>query len=334
MRRALGLACALLLALAAPAAAQQYSQDSSIVIRSFNSELLVQPDGDVEVTEMLQLAFTGRWRGILRDLSLQHNTAQGRRQKLDVELISATDGTGKALAWEEDDTDDSWMRRMRIFIPGAENNERTVVIRYRVRNAIRFYFARDSAAARDRRWDWCRWEWCPPGQARAAIGAFDELYWNATGNRWDMPIERAHARIVLPPGVRPLQWAAYTGSEGSTEREADVVVDSARGIVSFVSRRRLEAYEGMTVAAGWPPGAIATRPAQSQMRRAAALRLWPLVLPFFAFLLAMRAWRRRGRDPEGLPVAVAYVPPDGISPAEAGTLVDLRAETRDIISTL
>ncbi|HST62613.1 MAG TPA: DUF2207 domain-containing protein, partial [Longimicrobium sp.] len=44
--------------------------------------------------------------------------------------------------------------------------------------------------------------------------------------------------------------------------------------------------------------------------------------------------RRRGRDPEGLPVAVAYEPPDGISPAEAGTLVDHRAETRDIISTL
>ncbi len=312
MRRALGLACALLLAFAAPAAAQQYSQDSSIVIRSFNSELLVQPNGVVEVTEVLQLAFTGRWRGILRDLSLRHNTAQGRRQKLDVELISAADGAGKALRWEEDGTDDSWMRRMRIFIPGAQNNERTVVIRYRVRNAIRFYFPRDGA----------------PG------GAFDELYWNATGNAWDMPIERAHVRIVLPAGVRPLQWAAYTGPDGSTAREADVVVDSARGIVSFTTRARLEPYEGMTVAAGWPPGAITTRPTLSQMRRAAALRLWPLGLPFLAFLLAMRAWRRRGRDPEGLPIAVAYEPPDGISPAEAGTLIDHRAQTRDIISTL
>jgi hypothetical protein len=334
MRRAFLLACTLLLALAAPAAAQQYSSDSSIVIRSFNAELLVQPDGVVEVTEVLQLAFTGRWRGILRDLSLRHNTAQGRPQKLDVELISAADGKGMALRWEEDDTDDSWMRRMRIYIPGAENKERTVVLRYRVRNAVRFYFARDSAAARDQRWDWCRWEWCPPGQARAANGAFDELYWNATGNAWDMPIERAHARIVLPPGVRPLQWAAYTGPDGSTAREADVAVDSARGIVSFTARARLEPYEGMTVAAGWPPGAIATRPTQAQVRRAGALRLWPLALPLLAFLLAMRTWRRRGRDPEGLPIAVAYEPPDGLSPAEAGTLIDHRAETRDIISTL
>jgi hypothetical protein len=329
MRRALLLACALPLALAAPAAAQ----DSAIVIRSFNTELLVKPSGDVEVTEMLQLAFTGQWRGILRDLSLQHATAQGRRQKLDIELIGAADGTGKALQWEEDDAD-SWTRRMRIFIPGARNNERTVIVRYRVRNAIRFYFAADSVAARERRWDWCRWEWCPPGEGRPATVAFDELYWNATGNAWDMPIERAHARIVLPPGVRPLQWAAYTGSQGSTERAADVAVDSARGIVSFTARRRLEPYEGMTVAAGWPPGAIADRPELSQMRRAAALRLWPLGLPFLVFALAMRAWRRRGRDPEAQAVVVGYEPPGGITPAEAGTLIDHRAETRDIISTL
>ncbi|HLM66969.1 MAG TPA: DUF2207 domain-containing protein, partial [Longimicrobium sp.] len=330
MRRALLVAFALLLALAAPAAAQ----DSAIVIRRFDTELLVKPSGEVEVTEMLRLAFTGQWRGILRDLSLQHNTAQGRRQKLEIELIGATDGMGKALRWEEEDGDDSWMRRMRIFIPGARNAERTVVLRYRVRNAIRFYFAQDSVAARERRWDWCRWKGCPPVEGRPATAAFDELYWNATGNAWDMPIERAHARIVLPPGVRPTRWGVYTGSEGSTEHEADVVVDSARGIVSFTARRRLEPYEGMTVSAGWPPGAIANRPALSQMRRAAALRLWPLALPFLVFALAMRAWRRRGRDPEALAVVVGYEPPGGITPAEAGTLIDHKAETRDVISTL
>jgi hypothetical protein len=314
MRRAFLLACTLLLALAAPAAGQS-SQDSSIVIRSFDTELRVQPDGAVDVTETLRLAFSGQWRGILRDLSLMHNTAQGRRQKLDVQLIGATDGAGTALRWEEDDTDDSWMRRMRIYIPGARNNERTVVIRYRVSNAIRFYFAADST----------------PGAARAD---FDELYWNATGNAWDLPIERARARIVLPPGVKPMQWAAYTGSEGSTAREADVAVDSARGVVTFTACRWLEPYEGMTVAAGWPAGAIAGRPTRVEMRRAAALRLWPLALPLFAFMFGLRAWRRRGRDPDKLAVVVGYEPPEGITPAEAGTLIDHKAQTRDVISTL
>jgi hypothetical protein len=333
MRRIVLLACALLLALAAPAAAQ-YTQDSSIVIRRFDTELVVRPSGDVEVTEVIRFAFTGRWRGILRDLSLQHRTGQGQKRKLDLELIGASDGSGTPLRWEEEDGDDSWTRRMRIYVPGAENTERTVFIRYRVRNGIRYYFARDSVPAAARRWGWCRWEWCPPQQAAPAQPDFDELYWNATGNSWDMPIEAARARIVLPPGVGPFRWAAYTGSTGSTAADADVVVDSARGIVTFTLRQPLGTYEGMTVAVGWPPGSVAGRPAMSDVRRASALRLWPLGMPLLIFALALRVWRRRGRDPEDNAVVVGYEPPEGITPAEAGTLIDHQAEMRDIISTL
>ncbi|HEX6909823.1 MAG TPA: DUF2207 domain-containing protein, partial [Longimicrobium sp.] len=283
----------------------------------------------------IRFHFSGQWRGILRDLALRHHTAQGEKRKLDVELVGATDGTGAPLRWEEEDGEDSWTRRMRIYIPGARNAERTVILRYRVRNAIRFYFARDSVAAGTPRWAWCRWQGCPM-VAGGAPGHpdFDELYWNATGTRWDMPIEQARARIVLPPAVRPLRWAAYTGAEGSREQAADVAVDSARGIVTFTLRRALAPYEGMTVAAGWPAGSIAGRPTISDIRRARAVRLWPLALPLLVFALALRAWRRRGRDPEAQAVVVGYEPPEGITPAEAGTLIDHRAETRDIISTL
>jgi hypothetical protein len=333
MRRILLLILALL-ALAAPAAAQYEQTDSSIVIRSFNTELLVKPDGTVEVTEAIRFYFSGQWRGILRDLALRHNTAQGERRKLDIELIGATDGAGQPLRWEEEDADDSWMRRMRIYIPGAHNAERVVMIRYRVSNAIRFYFAQDSVPGGGPRWAWCRWEWCPSATTIAAHPPFDELYWNATGNAWDMPIERAHARIVLPPTARPLQWAAYTGSSGSTENEADVEVDSVLGIVSFTLRRPLGLYEGMTVAAGWSPGAVAGRPELSDMRRARALRLWPLALPLLIFALALRTWRQRGRDPDAQAIVVGYEPPEGITPAEAGTLIDHQAEIRDIIPTL
>jgi hypothetical protein len=333
MRRTLFLLLSLLLAFAAPAAAQ-YQADSSIVIRSFDTELLVQPTGTVEVTEVVRFAFTGRWRGILRDISLQHRTAQGEKRKLDIELVGATDGTGKPLQWEEGDAGDSWTRQMRIWIPGAHNAERTVFIRYRVRNAIGFYFARDGTPAAATRWAWCRWQWCPSRQAVEGHPAFDELYWNATGNAWDMPIEQARARIVLPRGVRPMRWAVYTGSQGSTDREADVVADSARGIVTFTLRRPLDAYQGMTVAAGWAPGAIAGRRTQTEIRRARALRMWPLALPLFVFALALRTWRRRGRDPRAQAIVVVYEPPAGLTPAEAGTLVDHVAQIRDVVSTV
>ncbi len=314
MRRALLLIGALLLALARPALAQ--SGDSTIAINGYDAELMVQPTGVVEVTEIIRFQFTGRWNGILRDLSLNHHTAEGKREKLDLEVVSVTDERGTPLRVEREKPD-GWTRRLRIFIPGAHDAERTVVIRYRVMNAIRFYFAQDST----------------PG--------FDELYWNVTGNKWTMPIAHASARIVLPRRALPTRTAVYTGYEGSTGRDADVVVDSTRNTVTFTTTLPLSEGEGMTVAAGWPPGSVSSRPTEAQhaaalaaRRRAEQNRMWPLGLPLLAFFFAFRAWRRRGRDPKEQSIVVGYEPPDGMSPAEMGTLVDHEAEMLDVISTL
>jgi hypothetical protein len=314
MRRALLLIGALLLALARPAGAQ--SGDSTIIINSYDTELLVQLDGVVDVTEIIRFEFIGKWNGILRDLYLNHNTAEGRREKLQVEVVSVTDERGRALRMEPEEPD-GWTRRLRIYVPGAHNAERTVVIRYRVKNALRYYFAKDGEPS------------------------FDELYWNVTGNDWTMPIRRASARIVLPPNAVPTRTAVYTGYAGSTERDAEIAVDSVRKVITFTTTREMAEGEGLTVAAGWPPGTISSRPSDSEhqrllaaQKRAETLRLWPLGLPLLAFWLGLSAWMRRGRDPREQSITVQYEPPDGMTPAEMGTLVDHEAEMRDVISTL
>jgi len=45
-------------------------------------------------------------------------------------------------------------------------------------------------------------------------------------------------------------------------------------------------------------------------------------------------WFTRGRSPRAGPIAVQYAPPEGMSPAEAGTLVDENAAMRDITATI
>jgi hypothetical protein len=314
MRRALLFIGALLLALARPAGAQ--SGDSTIIIQGYDTELLVQLDGVVDVTEIIRFEFIGKWNGILRDLSLNHHTAEGRREKLQVEVVSVTDERGRALRMEPEEPD-GWTRRLRIYVPGAHNAERTVVIRYRVKNALRYYFAKDGEPA------------------------FDELYWNVTGNDWTMPIRRASARVILPPNAVSTRTAVYTGYAGSAERDAEIAVDSARNVVTFTTTREMAEGEGLTVAAGWPPGTISSRPSDAEHQRLLAaharaekLRLWPLGLPLLAFWLGLSAWMRRGRDPKEQSITVQYEPPDGMTPAEMGTLVDHEAEMRDVISTL
>jgi uncharacterized membrane protein YgcG len=61
---------------------------------------------------------------------------------------------------------------------------------------------------------------------------------------------------------------------------------------------------------------------------------WPLAIPIPVFLAMFGLWRRTGRDPQRLPIAVQYEPPHSLTPAESGTLMDNAADMRDITATL
>lgn len=302
MRRAFVLLLSLAAALAAPA--RLHARD--ITIRDYRVDAVVNRDGTVDVTETLRVRFDGFWNGIFRDISLQHMTGQGRKARLDIDQISVTDGAGQGLRfWKE--KPESGVRRIRIAVPGAEDAERTVVIHYHVKNGVRYFFPSD------------------PG------GAHDELYWNVTGNNWAFPIEHVLARFVLPSGVDPTQEHAYTGYAGATGSDAEL--DVRGNVVTAEVNRTLSSGEGLTLAVAWPPG-ILPRPSEAQVKAERMAALWPLFLPFLAFVLMLRAWTKHGRDPRALPITVTYAPPDGMSPAELGTLVDNSADLRDITSTL
>jgi predicted membrane protein DUF2207 len=306
--RARGRALLLLGAFVFAFGVEASAQTRSIRIRKFDALLAVHTDGSLDVTEQITIGFTGQWNGINRDLSLQHNTAQGRATKLQVTMGYVTDETGQPLRVEEQRADNGRTRRLRIYIPGANNADRQIIIRYRVANAIRFFFANSS------------------------VGALDELYWNATGNNWMMPIDSAHGRVVLPEGITPTRTAVYTGELGATS--GDAKIEKVGNVVDFTLLRGLYSYEGMTIGVGWPAGHISSRPSETQERLARAAQWFPLVIPLLVFILAFKAWEKHGRDPDEGSFVVRYEPVEGASPAELGTLVDNRADMDDITATL
>jgi len=305
-RRTFILIGALALSLAESASAQDANR--SIRIRNFDALLTVHSDGSLDVTEQLTIGFTGQWNGIVRDLSLHHNTAQGRSTKLDVTIGYITDESGQRLHVDELRKDGGWTRGLRIWIPGARDADRQIIIRYRVANAIRFFFANSD------------------------VGAIDELYWNVTGNSWTMPIDSVHTRVVLPDGVMPTRVAVYTGARGSVATDAKITRDVNE--VDFALTRGLYPNEGMTIGVGWPAGSITSRPNQTQEMLATAIQWIPLLIPAFVFFLAYRSWNKRGRDPAEGSYVVHYEPVAGASPAELGTLVDNSADMDDITATL
>jgi uncharacterized membrane protein YgcG len=293
MRRHLVL-FALLLALPRPLQAER-----SLVIERFHADVAVAADGQVVVTETIEPRFTGTWNGIFRNIPVEYRTPQGLNYTLLLDVERVTDGEGRELRYER--SRERHYRKLKIWVPDATDTVRTVVLRYRVRNGLKFF------------------------------EQHDELYWNVTGDEWEVPIEAASARVTLPAQVTGIRAAAFTGGYGSAERAA--TVETAAAEVRVQTTRRLSFREGLTVAVAWNAGVI-PRPGPAD-RAALFLRSnWILLLPLLALAVMWRLWHARGRDPRRRPIAPRYEPPAGLTPAEVGTLVDHSPDMRDITATL
>jgi len=287
-------ALALLAAWAVPAAAQR-----TLVIERFHADIRVDPDGSLDIAETMTARFTGEWNGIFRVIPIKYRTREGFNWSVGLDLASATGEDGQALRTET--SRDRHFTKYKIWVPGAKDARRTLVLRYRVKNGLRFF------------------------------DEHDELYWNVTGDEWEVPIESASATISLPAGAQGVRAIAYNGPVGATAREAEVDVEGSTIQVSMP--RHLEFREGVTAVVGWGKGLVA-EPTPTDRVAGFLFNNWPLAIPIPVFLFAWSRWKRRGRDPERRPITVQYEPPPDLTPAEVGTLVDHSADMRDITATM
>jgi uncharacterized membrane protein len=288
-------AAVLALSLLAAAAAQA---QRTLVIQSFDATIDVAADGSVRVEEVIVPKFTGSWNGIFRTIPVQYRTPQGLNYTLRLDIESITDEEGRELRYES--SRERHYRKLKIWVPGAADTTKTVKVRYRVANGLRFF------------------------------DEHDELYWNVTGDEWDVPIESASALVRLPEGVSGVRATAFRGAYGSTEQSGVTVEASG---VRVETTNGLGFREGLTVVVGWNPGVV-HRPTTAQKIVALVYSNLPLALPPLVFLVMWRLWRARGRDPELAPISTQYEPPSQMTPAELGTLVDGRPDMRDITATI
>jgi uncharacterized membrane protein len=293
MRRRGWLLFLLVLLAAVPAAAR------SLTIESFDVTVRVNPDGTLDVTETIRPRFTGSWNGIYRTIPIEYRTPQGFNYTLFLDVVSVTDENGRNLRHEV--SRERHYRKFKIWVPNARDATRTVVLRYRVKNGLKFF------------------------------EEHDELYWNVTGDEWQNTIEAASARIVLPAGAEGVRALAFTGAYGSREQEADVEVQGSE--VHLRMRRALGFREGLTAVVGWNKGLV-EEPGALENASLFLQSNWPLFLPILAFGLMYWIWHTRGRDPRLHPISVQYTPPEGLTPAEVGTLIDNSADMRDITATI
>ena len=289
----------LALLLIALSATSLQAQQKSYTIERFDARIRVNRDASIDVTETITARFVGSWNGLYRTIPVEYRTPQGLNWTLGVSLVSAQDPSAHNLRTET--SRERHYIKYKVWIPGASDADRTMVLRYHATNGLRFF------------------------------DEHDELYWNVTGDEWSVPINATTAEIELPPGTPGVRAIAFNGAYGSTAQDARVEISG--NVVRIAMPHPLAYREGLTAVVGWAKGVV-TQPSSAERAMAVAGSNWPLLLPIPVFLLAFAAWRRSGRDPRRRPIAVQYEPPPGMTPAEAGTLLDNSADMRDITATV
>jgi len=291
------------LALALPSFARDYR------ISRFDDRIGVMQDGSMRVEEEIHFVFRGSFQGIHRRIPTEYpDPTTHSNYTLFLKVISVTDETGNALKWSQKNVSvrsysgSSRMLELTIYVPGAQDAERTVKIVYTVENGIRFF--------KD----------------------YDELYWNVTGNDWLVPIDASSALVAFPAGTTGLNAQAFTGAFGSRARDAESHVQG--NSVGFESNNVLSAREGLTIDVQIPKGVIAPPSVTTRL-------IWwirsnaVVLLPIWAFIVMFTMWWTIGREPDpGMSVAAMYEPPPGFTPAETGALLDDEVRPRDVTSTL
>ncbi|MEA3065664.1 MAG: hypothetical protein QOJ27_2116, partial [Sphingomonadales bacterium] len=276
-------------------------------ILHYLSDVLVEADGTLDVTETIRLRSEANRidHGIYRDFPTRYRNRAGAEVRVGFDVIGV----------QRDGADEPWKTEregngVRVYAGDADTHvppgEHVYVLHYRTTRQLGFF--------KDH----------------------DELYWNATGSGWLFPIDVAEARIRLPREVPFGLRAVYTGPQGSTAAEGEVVSESPGEIV-FRTTAPLAPAEGLTVAARWEKGVVTPPPPP------AAARLWlqdngPLAAGGLALLGLLayyfQAWRSAGRDPKPGTMVPIFAPPDGLSAAAMRYVTKMSADSRAFAAAL
>ncbi|MDH3685783.1 MAG: DUF2207 domain-containing protein [Myxococcales bacterium] len=301
VNRAAGATLALSILLAVAAVDGVAAEEIAV----FDVELFLERNGGVAIVEEITYDFGGEKRhGIYRDIPVRYDRDWKTQHRLDLEVEEVTrfDGTARPYRVEGDSS------VVRIKVGDANrwvSPREEYRIRYRVKEGVVF------------------------------LDEHDELYWDITGNEWTIPIRTVRARVHLPPGLEAtgLQTRCFTGVHGSSASNCTVFAEG--GSVRFEAAG-LGPSEGLTVAVALPKG-VFEEPTQVE-RAFRSFLAWGgpwLFAPLVAFGWMQRRWRRHGQDVGiGDSIPVRYEPPEGLTPAEVGTLIDESADMEDVTATI
>lgn len=319
---------AILLALVAmliPAAMSGIDAQSSrsAYWKAYDTEITVNQDGTFHVTETQLVSFSGSFRFGSRVIPVDNVEAL---ENVQVSVGNSASETPQEFEQTSSDTGDPGTYVVREgldeteiiynFDPTNGTEDRNIVIEYDVMGGLRVY--PDEEPANQQLW------W---------IGVSPEVTSSAT-------VESATITYHLPEAVDP-QETVWQPDDGQTDD----------GQTWVWERTNLESGSQFEARLQFPPITAATAPSwqerddrererqqEQEDKNAVAGTVYlgaGLLIAIGGTLFVALRWYTTGRDPKiGLVAEIISEPPDDLHPGAAGTLIDEKTDTRDVVATL
>lgn len=260
-------------------------------IQAYDVRVQVEPNGEVLVTERIAVIAEGRAivRGIFRDIPTRYSLGKGLLRNTPLTLISVTrDGRPENVAQQTLD------HGIRLRLGSADTLLEPGPYVYELTYRMNAQLLHHASA--------------------------DELYWNVTGNDWQLPIRAVSVEVVLPEGAQIQAAHGYTGYKGSRDGDYEVIEQEGNRL-RLVTNRELRVQEGFTVAVAWQAGLVA-RPGWWAQLRDLYLDNSRLILFMATFaglvLFYVRLWWTLGRGPAKGLIIPLFELGKGVSPIMAG----------------
>lgn len=285
-----------------------YYKEKVEKILDYNVRMEIQKDSSLIITEDILYDFGNQRRhGIYRAIPIRYKDNKGFNYLIKLKVLSVTDDQNRSYKYKltnEYKLSGKYLKLRigdpNIYVTGLKR----YLIKYKVKRGVQYF------------------------------DDHDELYWDAIGTEWTVPIEAGRANVVLPEEVKKdqIRTKCFVGYAGSTEEERCAINILDPKTIKFTGSK-FGIGEGMTIVVGWPKGVV------ERSRQKEILWFfqdnWPIFLPIPIFIILFVNWWKRGRDPKGRGTIVPqYEPPDNLRPGEVGTIVDFSADLKDISATI
>lgn len=267
-------------------------------IKSFDTNIQINKDASVNITEHIVYYFDNEKHGIFRTIPVVYTDQDNREFTLDLKINSILDQNQKNIPYQtsRDGSD------LKIKIGDANKTvigDQEYFINYTVIGAINYF------------------------------NDYDELYWNATGDDWQVPIFKVTSTVQLPDDVdqSAIRTRCFIGQTGSTEELCTHNISDKT--VTFTAEN-----DFLTIVVGWNKGVVKIIDKNYKVDLLKKYHFesnWFYLLPLFTILISLYFYQRLAHDPKKVvTIAPEFAPPKEFTPAQIGTILDKKVDSRDL----